>query len=159
MDTVAKQELISSYAGGKQLVFANEMPLLWFIDMLCELGNGYLLQLPYHAMTKHTPTQHSLYLVHSPSVPLVCLPQSSGQCTAQLFSRWSVMIRELFGSRHSAQIFYSCELLEHHVKMSTEGFGTANCFLKQIVTNSASEFVFIHIQTGSLLFFSSSTAA
>ena len=29
------------------------------------------------------------------SVSLVCLPQSSGQCTAQLFSRWSVMIRQL----------------------------------------------------------------
>lgn len=44
-------------------------------------------------------------------------------------------------------MFYSCELLEHHVKMSTEGFGTVYCFLKQIVTNSASEFVFIHIQS------------
>lgn len=46
-------------------------------------------------------------------------------------------------------MLYSCELLEHHVKMSTEGFGTAYCFLKQIVTNLASEFVFIHIQIGS----------
>lgn len=46
-------------------------------------------------------------------------------------------------------MFYSCELLEHHVKMSAEGFETADCFLKQIVTNSAPEFVFIHIQPGS----------
>lgn len=55
-----------------------------------------MVQLAYYDMAKHTPTQsltHSLF--HSPSVSLVCLPQSSGQCTAQLFSRWSVMIREL----------------------------------------------------------------
>lgn len=31
-------------------------------------------------------------------------------------------------------MLYSCELLDHHVKMSTEGFGTTHCFLKQIVT-------------------------
>ncbi len=33
--------------------------------------------------------------LRSLSVSLVCLPQSSGLCTAQLFSRWSVMIRVL----------------------------------------------------------------
>lgn len=45
-------------------------------------------------------------------------------------------------------MFYSCELLDLHIKVSTEGFGTLHCFLKQIVTNAASEFGFIVFQIG-----------
>lgn len=46
-------------------------------------------------------------------------------------------------------MFYSCELLDLHIKVSVEGFGTLHCFLKQIVTNTASEFGFIVFQIGS----------
>lgn len=70
------------------------------------------------------------------------------------------MIRELLEAitllKCSTAVSFWCIML----KCPQRGFGTAYSFLKQIVTNSASEFVFIHIQTGSQHspFFFSSTA-
>lgn len=87
-------------AGGKPRIDANEIPSL--DTMIPALWSGWwaslkalkMVQLPYHDMSNHTATP-SIFFSSSPSLSLVCLPQFSGQCTAQLFSRWSVMIREL----------------------------------------------------------------
>lgn len=59
-------------------------------------------------------------------------------------------------------MLYSCELLDHHVKMSTEGFGTTHCFLKQIVTkplNLSSSTSKQAVSTLSLSFFSPNCCA
>ena len=90
-----------------------------------------------------------LYLVPSPSVSLVFLPQSSGQCTAQLFSRWSMVIRRLLEAATLPKCSTAVSSWSTMLKCPQRALETADCFLKQIVTNSASEFVFIHIQTGS----------
>lgn len=69
---------------------------------------------------------------------------------AQLLSRWSVMIRE----HVEAATLLICSTAGG-LDMSgclQRGFALLYCFLKQIATNSASEFVFIHIQTGSHLY-------
>ena len=74
------------------------------------------------------------------SVSLVCLPQSSGQCTAQLFTRWSVMIRQLLEAVTLLKRCTAVSSWSTMLKCPQRGFGTVNCFLKQIATNSAIAF-------------------
>ena len=81
-----------------------------------------------------------LYLVPSPSVSLVFLPQSSGQCTAQLFSRWSMVIRRLLEAATLPKCSTAVSSWSTMLKCPQRALETAD---------SASEFVFIHIQTGS----------
>ena len=119
--------------------------------LICGLGEGYsgTAPMPRHGKPHTYSLTRSLTLVCSPSASLVCLPQSSGQCTAQLFSRWSAMIRELLEAVALLKCSTAVSFWSIVLKCPQRGFVTAHSFLKQIVTNSASEFVFIHIQTGS----------
>lgn len=92
---------------------------------------------------------YSLYLFPSLCVSLVCLPRSSGRCTAQLFSRWSVMIRELLEAVTLLKCSTAVRSWSTMLKCPQRGLEQRTVSLKLIVTNSAAEFVFIHIQTGS----------
>jgi len=100
-------------------------PVLFVLDITDALK---MLQLGYLKACAFSP---HLYLALSAS--LVCLLQFSGQCTAQLFSRWSLMIRELLEDIILLKCSTAGELLELRVKVSAEDFGRVYSFLKQIL--------------------------